>query len=69
MGCVSSYYCYRTVIEYKEMLDEYKAKMWKNYQDMDLRNASIQADIEEVVGEMMAYCDSLKSAISGYYFE
>ena len=69
MGYVNSYYCYMAVSSYKDKLDLLKAEMWKNYQEMDLSNASIQSDIEDVVNEMMAYCDTLKTSISGYYFE
>lgn len=69
MGCVNSYYCYMAVSSYITRLDDLKAKMLKNYQQMDLSNAVIQSDIEDVVNEMMTYCDTLKTSISGYYFE
>ena len=49
MGYVNSYYCYMAVSSYKDKLDLLKAEMWKNYQEMDLSNASIQSDIEDVV--------------------
>lgn len=57
------------VSEYKDRLDSLKRDMWKNYNEMDLSNAAIQADIEAVVREMSDYCDYLRNAISGYYFE
>jgi len=62
-------YCVKLVSKYKEEIDKYKEKIWKNYKEMDLSNAAIQADIEAVVNEMRGYCDSLKESISDYYFE
>lgn len=69
MGYYGSYYCYMALGTYKDMLDELKAKIQKNYTDMDLSNASVQADIEKIVGEMTRKCDAIKNDISGTWFE
>ena len=43
--------------------------MNKNRGDMDLDNASIEQEFDEVVKKMTDYCDNLKAIISSYSFE
>ena len=65
----SSSYCYRLVAKYSEALDESKRYMKKNLAEMDLENADIMKDMEDVVKKMMDLCDTLKTSINSYYFE
>lgn len=65
----SSSYCYRLVGKYIDEMDRSKKQMEKNFQDMDVKNASIQADMYEVVQDMEQYCDELRRTIANYNFE
>ena len=68
MEYASSSYCRQAVNQYVARIDEFKADMWKNFYEMDLSNASIQAEIQEVDQEMSDYCETLKSEISSIHF-
>ena len=65
----SSSYCYRLVAKYSETLDDCKRYMKKNLAEMDLENADIMKDMEDVVKKMADLCDLLKESINSYYFE
>lgn len=65
----TSSYCYRLVGKYETELQRIKEALNKNRGDMDLENADIETDFDDVVKKMTDYCDSLKSTISSYSFE
>ena len=65
----TSSYCYRLVGKYEAEIERLKEAMKKNRREMDLDNAMIEADFDEVVKKMTNYCDSLKETISSYTFE
>lgn len=65
----SSSYCKKLVEKYTDELETLKKKMNKNLTDMDLKNASVQTDMEKAVKEMTALCDTLKRKINNYTFE
>ena len=65
----TSSYCYRLVGKYETELQRIKEALNKNRGDMDLENASIEKDFDEVVKKMTDYCDNLKAIISSYSFE
>ncbi len=69
MGSASKQYCERLVSNYLNEIESQKKMMEKNFKDMDLENASVRDDIEDLVNEMKCYCDQLKTAISDYKFE
>jgi hypothetical protein len=46
-----------------------KTEITKNVSQMDLENASIQEEIEEIVNDMYRKIDEIKNQISVYYFE
>ncbi|WP_078577829.1 hypothetical protein [Salipaludibacillus agaradhaerens] len=41
----------------------------KNYLDMDLENASVQEEMEEIVVEMIKEIEALKTYVSGVHFK
>ena len=67
-GITNEYYN-QLVENYIDDIEKYKYKINKNFNDMDLSNASIQRDIYMVVYEMMKKCDALIAQINSYYFE
>lgn len=69
MGRATSSYCYRLIDKYIEEIESSKNKITKNFNDMDLENASVQRDIYDVVMEMTKYCDDLISILKSYSFE
>lgn len=69
MGLASSGYCYRLVDNYVEEIESLKKDMTKNFAQMDLQNASVQVEMQEVLDSMTQKCDQLKSSLRSYYFE
>lgn len=65
----TSSYCYHLVGKYETELQRIKEALNKNRGDMDLDNANIGTDFDDVVKKMTDYCDSLKATISSYSFE
>lgn len=56
-------YANKLMNEYIEELEAIKRDICKNFQDMDLTNASVQNEMEEIIGYITWECDSLISAI------
>lgn len=69
MGQATRDYCNRLVSNYLDEIEKQKGKISKNFGDMDLKNASIQKDMKNVVDEMTSLCDSLKRTLDSYSFE
>lgn len=69
MGLASSGYCYRLVDNYVEEIESLKKDMTKNFAQMDLQNASVQVEMQEVLDKMTQKCDQLKYSLRSYYFE
>lgn len=56
-------YANKLMNAYIEELEDIKRKVSRNFQDMDLTNASVQNEMEEIIDCITWECDSLISAI------
>ncbi|WP_017470387.1 hypothetical protein [Amphibacillus jilinensis] len=50
-------------------LDKVQRAIEKNYADMDLENASVQEEMEEIVAEMVKEIEALKTYVSDVHFK
>lgn len=56
-------YANKLMNAYIEELEDIKRDVCKSFQDMDLANASVQNEMEKIIGHITWECDSLISAI------
>ncbi len=58
-------YANKLMNAYIEELEDIKRKVQKNFQDMDLANAGLQDEMQEIIDGIIWECESLRSAIEG----
>lgn len=56
-------YANKLMNAYIEELEDIKRKVQKNFQDMDLANADLQDEMQEIIDGITWECESLRSAI------
>ncbi|MFI3201964.1 MAG: hypothetical protein R3Y54_10670 [Eubacteriales bacterium] len=69
MGYKNPYGATNIVSSYIDSVRQIKHVVKENFEEMDLENASLKQDIEEVIDEINNKCDTLISRINEYSFE
>lgn len=68
MALYTSGFCYNLVSSISSSLEDAKYEIKKNFEQMDLENASVEEEMREMIEEMIAEIDQLLATIQSVHF-
>ncbi|MCM3410040.1 hypothetical protein [Metabacillus litoralis] len=68
MALYTSSFCYNIVSGISSSLEDAKYEIKKNFEQMDLENASVEEEMREMIEEMIAEIDQLLATIQSVHF-
>ena len=68
MALYTSSFCFYLVSGISSSLEDAKYEIKKNFEQMDLENASVEEEMREMIEEMIAEIDQLLATIQSVHF-